>query len=281
MASTFTPNKYLEEPANGDYNNDWNVVVNADWTAIDTAFGGSSVITVTGVTAGTYTLSVSQYQPPNIRFNGTIGGLLVYEVPAGVGGVWTVYNNTTGNFSLYFAVTSGGSLVMPQGQRSIIVSDGVNLSFAQSGPSSACVTTGENRTNTTVLANSSYLTIPLVNLGTYEVVVGIGAIVPAAAGISFNVNYSGTIGISGLLAWGSNGNIGEVIPLPVQIQTSPSGVSYTLPGNSGLLLLNLQGSLTISTPGTVAFAFAQTTANASPTTLSVGSYMKLTPIFSR
>ena len=39
MTSTFTTNKSIEKPANGDYVNDWNVPVNADWDIIDQAFG--------------------------------------------------------------------------------------------------------------------------------------------------------------------------------------------------------------------------------------------------
>jgi hypothetical protein len=128
--STFTTNKSIEQPASGSYANDWNVPVNADWGIIDTAFGGNTAISVTGVLAGTYALSLSQYQPPNIVFSGTLSANLAYALPAGVGGTWTVYNNTTGAFTIYFQVSGGGSLSLTQGQRSFIVCDGTNMQYA-------------------------------------------------------------------------------------------------------------------------------------------------------
>jgi len=131
--STFTVNKNIQEPANGSFNNDWDVPVNADWTIIDTAFGGNTLINVTNVPTGSYALSVSQYTPPNLNFTGTIIAPLAYVLPAGVGGIWTIYNNTSGSFSLTFAVSGGGSVTLLQGQRTLVVSDGTNVQLADTG----------------------------------------------------------------------------------------------------------------------------------------------------
>jgi hypothetical protein len=127
----FTVNKSIQQPANGSFNNDWDVPVNADWAIIDNAFGGHSVINVTGVTAGTYTLTLAQYQPPIIVFTGTITANLVYQLPAGVGGIWSVQNVTIGAFTVGFKVTgSVGTLILAQGFRTLVLSDG-------SGPDTA------------------------------------------------------------------------------------------------------------------------------------------------
>ena len=131
MASTFTTNKHIEKPASGDYNNAWAAPVNADWDDIDNALGGHSSIVVTGVGAGTYALTLPQYQPPNIEFSGVLTANLVYAVPAGVGGIWSISNGTTGSFSLTFSVTGGGMFMLPQGQRSLVISDGTNVVLAQ------------------------------------------------------------------------------------------------------------------------------------------------------
>ena len=40
MVSTFTTNKVLEKPGNGDYVDTWNIPVNGDMDVIDQAFGG-------------------------------------------------------------------------------------------------------------------------------------------------------------------------------------------------------------------------------------------------
>jgi hypothetical protein len=133
-----TPNKNLIEPANGSFTNDWDVPVNSNWTSIDTAFGGNSVINVTGVTAGTYALTNAQYEPPNIVFEGTISGNLVYALPAGVGGIWTANNITTGAFTITFAISGGAGPVILQGFRSLVVSDGANVGLADtSAPAQA------------------------------------------------------------------------------------------------------------------------------------------------
>lgn len=129
--STFTTNKNLEQPAAGSYNNTWATPVNADWGAIDNAFGGNTSISVTGVGAGIYTLSVAQYQPPSIEFTGTLTANLIYALPSGVGGSWSVWNNTTGAFSLTFASGSGGSVLVRQGQRVYLICDSVNMQYAQ------------------------------------------------------------------------------------------------------------------------------------------------------
>src|SRR5277367_2248496 len=122
--STFTVNKNILQPAPGSFNNIWDEPVNANWEIIDASLGGTTSISVTGVTSGTYAFSTSQYQPPNIEFSGTIGGNLVYVLPAGVGGIWSISNATSGAFSLSFGVTGGNSISLAQGGRSIIVSDG-------------------------------------------------------------------------------------------------------------------------------------------------------------
>lgn len=134
MPSTFTTNKLIEQPASGSYDNAWAAPVNADWAIIDAAFGGSTSINVTGVVGGTYSLTPTQFQPPNISFVGALTANLAYQLPAGVGGIWSVYNGTTlpaGPFTLYFTVQSGGFFVLPPGQRSLIISDGTNISSAQ------------------------------------------------------------------------------------------------------------------------------------------------------
>jgi hypothetical protein len=138
MSTTFTTNKNLIEPASGSFTNAWAAPVNSDWTAIDNAFGGNTVISVIGVTAGTYALTIAQYQPPNIEFTGTLSGNLVYVIPAGVGGIWTVSNATTGAFTISIGVTGGTSAAVLQGFRTLIVSDGSTVTLADtSAPAQA------------------------------------------------------------------------------------------------------------------------------------------------
>jgi hypothetical protein len=130
MPSTFTTNKSIEKPASGSFNNAWAAPVNADWDDIDNAFGGSAGIVVTGVATGTYALTLAQYQPVNIEFGGTLSGNLLYVLPSGVGGMWTVSNNATGVFTISLGVAGGGSAALLPGFRTLLVSDGINIAFA-------------------------------------------------------------------------------------------------------------------------------------------------------
>ena len=134
MASTFTPNKNIQMPASGDFTNAWASPINFNFLEIDTCLGGVTNINVTGVTGPSITLSIAQYQPPNIEFTGVLSTSLNYILPSGVGGLWSIYNNTSGAFTLViFCENTGGGtdVFLPQGQRSFVNSDGFNVSLAQ------------------------------------------------------------------------------------------------------------------------------------------------------
>lgn len=129
MSSTFTVNKGIEQPASGDYVNSWAAPVNANWEDVDNALGGVTGISVTSVAGPTIALTLTQYQPPNFKFTGVLSANLLYYIPAGVGGLWTISNATTGSFSLSFGIAAGNSLVLGPG-RTLIVSDGANVFIA-------------------------------------------------------------------------------------------------------------------------------------------------------
>lgn len=129
MPSTFTPNKSIEMPQAGSYNDTWAIPVNADWMDIDNALAGNAQIDATGAAAGVHTLTLAQYQPPNIVFSGAPTGTVVYSLPAGIGWVGSVWNNTSGPYSLSFG-SVGNSVVIPQGSRLQFVCDGVNMQVA-------------------------------------------------------------------------------------------------------------------------------------------------------
>jgi len=135
----------------------------------------------------------------------------------------------------------------------------------------------ESRTNTTVLANSSYLTGP-VGPGTYEFVVTAVIATPASAGIQFEVAFSGTAPNSAFTlsgAYGANSNVGQVNSTLLPLN---SPISVAAGSNTAPQIFLIVGSLQVTVAGTLAFAFAQQSAQPSATTLAVGSYAKLTPL---
>jgi hypothetical protein len=130
MASSYTTNKTLEKPANGDYVDTWNVPVNGDMDVIDQAFGSTTSL---NATSGSATLTSTQYRSLFLGISGAISANVTYTIPSGVGGQWIVYNATTdatgGPWTVTIASGGGGtSVTLPRLSRVIIVADGTNIS---------------------------------------------------------------------------------------------------------------------------------------------------------
>ena len=172
MTSTFSQNKNLELPANGDYVNTWNIPVNGDMTIIDAALGGTTSL---NATSGSATLTYTQYRPLILSVSGAVSANVTYTIPSGVGGQWIVRNAMTdssgGPWDLIFASGGGGtSVIVSRGYTTTIYSDGTNISYSDSRLSTAA---GSNRqiqyNNNGVLGASStfvYDTSGNVGIGT-------------------------------------------------------------------------------------------------------------------
>lgn len=279
MASTFTTNKSIEKPGNGDYVNTWNVPVNNDWDIIDASLGGTTTINATGA-SGTVTLSASQYRPPTIIITGTLTANVTYRVPSGVGGQWVVFNNTSGAFSITVDSGGGGTSVgVPQGQKVLLYSDGTNVALgvtvtaATAGGSSGQVQfnsggalTGStnwtfNGTDNVVLGATAVARLDVRNaFRLYGSTSGyVGWTVPAAAG-STTYTYPNADGLSGQvlttngsgsLSWttpGTNALIPGTIPANGQMLIG-NGVNYTvanLTAGFGMVITNGAGSVTLT-----------------------------------
>ncbi len=156
MSANYTTNKSLIQPVHGSYNNTWDQPVNADWAALDTCLGGYVVLTVTGVASGTYTLTLGQYQPPNIIISGTLGGNIAYVLPPGVGGFYSVLNQTSGAFNITFGSSGGSSVAIPQGGSTAVITDGATMrlwdSSTANNAASAAQTAAEAFTTAQVAA---------------------------------------------------------------------------------------------------------------------------------
>lgn len=138
MSSSYTTNISLEKPANGDYNNTWNVPVNNDWDIVDQAIGGHITINVVGA-SGTVSLAATTYRNRILIVSGTLTANVNYQLPANVGGFWYIYNNTSGSYTVTFSSATGGgtSFVVPQSYTSIVICDGTNVGSALTVPSAA------------------------------------------------------------------------------------------------------------------------------------------------
>jgi hypothetical protein len=137
--ATFTVNKGIEKPAYNEYAANptgWSGPINTDWDIIDASFGGVTVKNPTGV-SGTVNLILAEYRSAIIVVGTSISASAVltanvnYTIPSGVGGVWSIFNNTTGAFTVTISSLGGGtSVVLEQGATTIIYSDGTNIRIA-------------------------------------------------------------------------------------------------------------------------------------------------------
>jgi hypothetical protein len=163
MTSTFTTNKRIEKPASGDYPNAWAAPVNADWDVIDTAFGGTTSLNAVGA-SGTVVLTTAQYRPPLIVISGSITDNINYQLPAGIGGYWFVFNATTtgvgGPYAISFSSAGGGTtVILAQGYTTAVICDGVNVGRADTNlPVAGGSTTQVQFNSAGALAGSANLT---------------------------------------------------------------------------------------------------------------------------
>jgi len=135
MTSTYTSNKNIEKPANGDYPDTWNVPVNGDWDIIDKALGSAVTKTLSNVDVF---LTISEAQNQQIVLTGALTANVSVLIPfksgsavEAVGGTWVIYNNTTGSYtvSILTEVVGSTGVIIPQGKRAFVYSDGTNMSF--------------------------------------------------------------------------------------------------------------------------------------------------------
>ena len=165
MVSSYTPNKYLEKPANNDYIDDWNVPNNGDWDVVDQAFGGSTSLSVTGVSATPVTLTTTQYRSLILNISGTLTANVTYQLPSGVGGQWVVNDTTTGAFTVTISSLGGGTYVTTlQGKVVNIYSDGTNVKVLASPVSSVGGTGSLQYNNAGQFAGSANLTFDGTNV---------------------------------------------------------------------------------------------------------------------
>ena len=197
MASSFTTNKDIEKPGNGDYVDTWNVPLNGDMTVVDYALGTAITFNATAgsQTLGSYdhttkVLSTYSYVPLIINVTGAISANVVYTIPSGVGGQWIVYNTTTdatgGPWSITFVSGGGGtSQTIPRNSPTTIYCEGTNVrTMAVSIP------TGTNMLFYQAAAPTGWTQLTTVNDRALRVVSGTGG--GGAGATAFSTYFSGS-----------------------------------------------------------------------------------------
>ena len=256
MTSSFTGNKDIEKPANGDYPNTWNVPVNADWDIIDRAFGSSVGKSLSNLDIN---LTRPEAQNQQIVLTGTLTGNVQIFVPLkrlsaseAVGGSWVVYNNTTGSFTvtMYTEAPGGSGIILPQGRRSFVYSDGTNMAFADD------VRLASGNAAITVSGSTITLGIPVsvANDGT-----------GASTLTANNVLVGNGTSAVGFIAPGTSGNVltstGTTWTSQAPTGGGGTGTVTSVGFSTGTIGLTVSGSNPITTSGTFTLAGVLNAAN--------------------
>lgn len=133
MASTFTPNIQLNEPARNDDVGTWDTPVNSNMTLIDLVAGGIATIALNN---SPVVLSAAQFQAKQITFNSTLTGSVAITFPTSFTKSYEIQNLCSGSsaFVITLGTTASGQVICcPPGETIDCFNDGTNLKFKNLG----------------------------------------------------------------------------------------------------------------------------------------------------
>lgn len=126
----------LPTPFDPAVTNVWGTLVNTNTSLIDEAYGDTVSIDVSGASNVVLTATngaTDQARHAHFIFTGTLTGNIVVLWPQSGCGSFSVYNNTSGSFTLDAGVDDGASaaagttIEVPQSGRLLLISDGTNV----------------------------------------------------------------------------------------------------------------------------------------------------------
>lgn len=285
MASTFTPNIQLEEPARGDDVGTWDTPVNSNMTLVDLVVGGIATIPLNN---SPVVLSAAQFKARQITFNSTLTGSVVITFPTSFTKSYEIQNLCTGSsaFTITLQTTTAGGLAICCPPQDIIdcVNDGASFKFKNldrigaywdyagssvpnwvSGctvqPYLNCDGTAYNTANypalLSILGSSILPDIRGVSRATLNQ--GTGRITTAGSGIDGNTRFSIGGGQTVTIAMGNL----PATPAPVTATLTAGGLPAVTPNNaSGFATVNAGSALSIyTTPVFAPLSMGANTAN--------------------
>ena len=137
MPSSYTSRLKLERQASGENSGSWGDLVNYVFNRIDSSTKGYQSVSVAGSANVTLTSNNSttntddsttddQVHNSVLEFTGALTGNIHVFTDA-VETNYTVFNNTSGSQTLTFAPTGGTGVVLTQGQKTLVYTDGTTM----------------------------------------------------------------------------------------------------------------------------------------------------------
>jgi len=266
MASTYTSRLKLERQASGENSGNWGNLVNYVLNRIDStvrgyvaaSVAGSANVTLVSNTSTTNTDDSStddQVHNKVIEFTGALTGS-IYVFTDAVEGDYTLFNNTTGSYTLTFANTghAANGVVITQGTKSIVYTDGstiydVGANLGAVGASSLTSTGNITSTGNVNLLAASSLVLQDTSGGEYAALKANTATtsytltLPPATGTADQVIVTDG---SGNLSFvdNSGGTAWQAVQTSTPF-TAVAGNGYFINTTSGAITMNLPASPTI------------------------------------
>lgn len=162
MASSYSTDLKLELQVTGENAGTWGDITNTNLVLLQQAIAGYQAVSIAGgaqTTALAMTnATISNARNAVIELTGTITGNQVVTVPDGIEKIWTIYNNTTGAFTVQFKTVSGTGYTFATTDKStrIFYSNGTNII----DPGFINTTGTDTLTNKTL--TSATLTTPII-----------------------------------------------------------------------------------------------------------------------
>jgi len=137
MPSSFTSRLKLERQASGENSGNWGNLVNYVFNRIDSSVKGYQSVDVAGSANVTLTSNNSttntddsatddQVHNAVLEFTGALTGNINVFTDA-VETKYTVFNNTSGSYTLTFAPTGGSGVELKQGAKTLVYTDGSTM----------------------------------------------------------------------------------------------------------------------------------------------------------
>ena len=204
MPSSYTSRLKLERQTSGENSGTWGDLVNYTFNRLDASVDGWANVNVAGsanvtLTSNNATLNTDDSTTDDEVHNRTIEffGALTGNINVFSGDVensFTVFNNTSGSYTLTFGPTTGTGVALTQGAKTIVYSDGSTMLdvMGDLGPvTSTALTVGDGAASGVLTSSGAYDLTLNTNAGTNS---GEITITDAANGnIAFTTNGTGGV----------------------------------------------------------------------------------------
>ena len=172
MPSSYTSRLKLERQASGENSGTWGNLVNYVFNRLDSSIKGYQSVSVAGSSNVTLTSNNStsntddsstddQVHNAILEFTGTLTGDIHVFTDA-VETKYTVFNNTSGAYTLTFAPTGGTGVALKQGTKTLVYTDGtamIDIMADLGDIAMTSVTSSGNVSGTNLVASSNIIDI--------------------------------------------------------------------------------------------------------------------------